>query len=88
MEIKVILPDDVAEHADPGREALERLVIEGYRSGVLSHYQGSQLLGMSRLQFDGFLKARDVHEHAYGLEELKADENTLRQLESKGLICG
>lgn len=86
MEIKVILPDDLAEHADPGREALERLVIEGYRSGVLSHYQGSQLLGMSRLQFDGFLKARDVHEHAYGLEDLKADENTLRQLESKGLI--
>jgi len=24
MEIKVILPDDVAEHANPGREALER----------------------------------------------------------------
>ncbi|HKT24419.1 MAG TPA: UPF0175 family protein [Terriglobales bacterium] len=86
MEIKVTLPDDVAEHANPGREALERLVIEGYRSGVLSHYQGSRLSAMSRLEFDAFLKARNVDEYAYGVEDFKADENTLRQLEGKGLI--
>lgn len=86
MEIKVTLPDDLAQHANPGREALERLVIQGYRSGALSHFQASQLLGISRLEFDGFLKARDVHEHAYDVEELMADEDTLRQLEGKGLL--
>ena len=61
-------------------------MIEGYRSGSLSHYQGSQVLAMSRLEFDAFLKSRDLHEYAYGMEEFKADENTLRQLESKGII--
>jgi len=86
MEIKVTLPDDVAEHANPGREALERLVVEGYRSGALSHYQASQLLGISRLAFDAFLKTRGIHDHAYGLEEFKTDEDSLRQLKSKGLI--
>jgi hypothetical protein len=48
MEITVHLPDDVAAHPNPGREALETLVIEGYRVGTLSHYQASQLLGLDR----------------------------------------
>ncbi len=43
MKITVELPDDLAQHADPGREALEMLAIEGYRSGALSHYQASVL---------------------------------------------
>jgi hypothetical protein len=36
MEITLKLPDDLAQHADPAREALEALVIEGYRSGALA----------------------------------------------------
>lgn len=83
MEITVKLPDDLAEHKNPGREALEALVVEGYRSGALSHYQASQLLGLSRIAFDGFLKERGVHEHAYSVDDLKEDEETLQQLESK-----
>ena len=39
MQITVELPDDIARHPDPGREALERLAIEGYRSGTLTHFQ-------------------------------------------------
>ena len=53
MKITVELPDDVAQRPDPGREALEVLAIEGYRSGALTHYQASQLLGLSRFPFDG-----------------------------------
>ena len=86
MEITVKLPDDLAQHQNPGREALEALVIEGYRSGALSHYQASQLLGLSRFQFDGFLKQRNIQEHAYSVEDLGQDEETLRQLQSKGLM--
>ena len=86
MEITVKLPDDVAQHANPGREALEALVIEGYRSGTLSPYQARQLLGMGRIEFEDFLKARNIAEYAYGLEDLEQDEETLRQLESKGLL--
>lgn len=83
MEITVKLPDDLADHENPGREALEALVVEGYRSGAFSAYQASQLLGLSRLAFEGFLKERNIYEHAYGADDLKQDEETLRQLESK-----
>ena len=86
MEITVKLPDDVAQHPDPGREALEALVIEGYRSGALSHYQASQMLGMSRFDFDGFLKERNIYEHAYDVEDLEQDQEVLRQLQSNGLL--
>src|SRR5256885_12607900 len=83
MEITVKLPDDLAEHKNPGQEALEALVVEGYRSGAFSHYQASQLLGLSRLAFDGFLKERNVYEHSYSADDLKQDEEPLRRLESK-----
>lgn len=36
MEITVDLPGDIAQGPDPAREALEALVIEGYRSGALT----------------------------------------------------
>lgn len=86
VEIVVKLPDDLAQHPDPGREALEALVIQGYRAGSLSHYQASQLLGMTRFQFDGFLKDRDISDHAYGVEDLAKDRETLDQLRDKGLL--
>jgi predicted HTH domain antitoxin len=86
MEITVELPDDIARRPDPGREALEALAIEGYRSGALTHYQASQLLALSRLEFDGFLKDRNIYDHAYDAQDLEQDLETLRQLEGKGLL--
>jgi len=83
MQITVQLPDDIAQHASPGREALEALVIEGFRSEKLTHYQASQLLGMTRFEFDGFLKARGVYDHAYSIEDLEQDLATLQKLESR-----
>ncbi len=86
MEITVKLPDDLAQHPNAGREALEALVIEGYCSGKLSHYQASQLLGLSRFQFDGFLKLQNIYDHAYNVEDLKQDEETFRRLQNEGLL--
>jgi len=86
MEITVHLPDDLAEHANPGREALETLVIQGYRAGTLSHYQASHMLDMTRFEFDGFLKERNIEDHAYGVEDLDEDRKILRQLQDKGLL--
>jgi hypothetical protein len=48
MQITVDLPDDIAKHTDPGREALEALVVEPYRSRKLTQFQAGQLLGLSR----------------------------------------
>ena len=86
MEITVKLPDDLAQHADPGREALEALVIEGYRHGSLSPFQARQLLGISRLELENFLKERNIGELAYGVEDLNQDGETMRLLRSKGLL--
>ena len=79
----VELPDDVARHADPGREALEALAIEGYRTGALSHYQASQLLGLHRFEFDAFLKVRNICEHAYDVADLDRDLEDLRRFEAR-----
>jgi predicted HTH domain antitoxin len=86
MQITVQLPDDLAQHPNPGRVALESLAIEGYRAGTLSHFEASQLLGLSRFEFDGFLKERRIYDHAYGLEDLAHDRETFRELQAKGLI--
>jgi len=84
MEITVKLPDDLVQHADPRGEALEALAIEGYKTGALSHFQASQLLGLSRIEFDGFLKERQIYDHAYGEKELEEDLATLQALRAEG----
>lgn len=86
MEITVQLPDDLAQRPNAGREALEALTIEGYRAGTLSHYEASQLLGLSRFEFDGFLKDRQIYDHAYGVEDLEQDIQTLSMLEAEGMF--
>jgi predicted HTH domain antitoxin len=84
MKITVDLPDDVAQRPDPGREALEALSIEAYRSGALTHYEARQLLRVSRLEFEALLKSRHVEEHGYDVEDLEQDLETLQRLEASG----
>ena len=86
MQITVELADDIARHPDPGREALEALAIEGYRSEKLTHHQAARLLGLTRFEFDGFLKDRQIYDHAYSFEDLQRDVETMRRLEEKGLL--
>jgi predicted HTH domain antitoxin len=86
MKITVELPGDIAQRPDPGRQALEALAIEGYRSGALTHYEASQLLQLSRLEFDALLKRRNIDAHAYDVEDLEQDLETLERLEASGLM--
>jgi predicted HTH domain antitoxin len=86
MQITVELPDDIARHPDPGREALERLAIEGYRSGALTHHQAGQLLGLSRFEFDDFLIEHGIDDHAYSITDLQQDLADLEKLRAQGLI--
>jgi predicted HTH domain antitoxin len=83
MRITIELADDIARHANPAREALEAVVIEGYRSGVFSSYQARTLLGLTRVEFDGFLKDCGVWEHAYSHEDLERDRETLALLDNE-----
>jgi predicted HTH domain antitoxin len=86
MQITIELPDDIARHSDPGREALETLAIEGYRSEKLTHHQAARLLGLTRFEFDGFLKDREIYDHAYSIEDFQRDLETMHRLEEKGLL--
>lgn len=74
MTITVELPDDVAQHADAAREALEALAIAGYRSGALDKKDLRALLGIANnYDLDGFLKTNEVFEWSYGIEEYEED---------------
>lgn len=74
MQITVDLPDDLAGHPQPAREALEALAVAGFRSGALSTYETRLLLGFAtRYELDGFLKQHNVWEQAYGVADLQHD---------------
>ena len=79
-------PDDFPGQANADRKALEARAIKGYRSGELTHYQASQLLGMSRFEFESFLKDRKIYDHSYGLEDFEQDLRTLEAMEHKGSL--
>jgi hypothetical protein len=74
MQITVQLPDDLVQLPNPGRQALEALAIEGYRARTLSSYQTRLLLGFeTREELDGFLKAHEVWDRAYTVDDLEKD---------------
>jgi hypothetical protein len=74
MQITVQLPDDLAEHENPGREALEALVAEGYRNGTLNRKQLRTMLGFTTgHEVDRFLTERQIERGAYGIEEYVQD---------------
>ena len=79
MQITVELPEDIAGHTDPGREALEALAIQGYRSRKLTQFDVGRLLGLSRIQAEDFL-ARHVDLYDYSTEELESEADLLHRL--------
>lgn len=79
MQITVELPEDIALHPDSGREALEALVVEGYRSHQLTQFQAGQMLGLSRIQTEDFL-ARHVYLYEYSTQELESEADLLHRL--------
>ena len=86
MQITVQLPDDLAEHENPGLEALEALVAEGYRNGSLSKKQVRAMLGFETgYEADGFFKRWQLERGAYGIEEYEHDLDVLKNmLDSRG----
>ena len=76
MQITLELPDDIARQLavgqDLSRAALEGLVAEGCRAHRLSDHQAASLLGLSRYELDGFLKAHGVSLD-YSLEDLERE---------------
>jgi len=92
MQVTVEIPDDMAQRLavpgqEPARTTLEAVAIEGYRSGALTAHQTRRLLGFeTRYELDGFLKAHNVWEYAYSIEDLEQDRRTLQQFEAEGRL--
>src|SRR5713226_5799980 len=76
MQITLELPDEIAQQLAQGqdlsRAALEALVAESCREHRLSDHQAAQILGLSRYELDGFLKARGVF-YDYTIEDFKRE---------------
>lgn len=86
MQVTIEIPNDIAEGLaaknleDLPRAVLEKVALEGYRSGDLSQAQVRRLLGFEhRLEVEAFLKERRVYLD-YTVEDLERDRETHRRL--------
>lgn len=65
MDIRLCIPDEIAGRlasagGDVSRRALEALALEGYREKILTLYELSEMLGLSRIQAEDFLGQHQV----------------------------
>ena len=84
MEVKVQIPDDIAAQlaeggADLSRRALEAFALEELKAGRLTEPELGRMLGLARLQIDGFLKARGVYDD-YTMEDFEQERAALKSL--------
>jgi Uncharacterised protein family (UPF0175) len=79
VQSTVELPNDLTQHADAAREAVQAVAIAGYRAGSLTAYEVQRLLGFqTRFEVEGYLKERAIHDHACDAANLDKDmENAL-----------
>jgi predicted HTH domain antitoxin len=84
MEVSLQISDDIAIHlaasgGDLSRRALESLAIEELRAGRISERQLREMLGLARIELDGFLKSHGVY-HDYTMDDLEHEIEGLKRL--------
>lgn len=77
MEVTLTIPDNIApvlvrNGNDLPRSILEMAALEAYRGGQLTTFQLRELLGLSRMEIDGFLKEHGIYLD-YTIEDLEED---------------
>lgn len=82
MTLTVELPNDIAQHENVTSEALEAFAVEAYCADVLTRRQATELLGLSRFEFEGVLKRRGIMKDAYHVEAFLQDVATSDRLRS------
>src|SRR4051812_24462590 len=64
MEVTFHIPDDLASRVaaagDLSRRALEAFALEELRAGRITEPQLREMLGLARIQMDGFLKSHGI----------------------------
>ncbi len=71
------IPDEIASHlavtgSDLSRRALESLALEELRAGRITEPELRRMLGLARIQVDGFLKSHGIYEDVT-LEDVERD---------------
>ena len=77
MEVTLQIPDDIANYltqggSDLSRRALEGLAIEELKAGRITEVQMRKMLGLARIQMDGFLKAHGIYQDVT-MEDIERD---------------
>jgi len=84
MQLNVEIPDDIAialtaTGGDLSRRALEALALEELRAGRISEPQLRKMLGLARIELDGFLKSHGIYKN-YTLEDFEQERKALKDL--------
>jgi hypothetical protein len=83
MEVTFHIPDElvgsVAATDDLSRRALEAFALEELRSGRITEPQLCEMLGLARIQIDGFLKSHGIF-HDYTMADFERERAALKRL--------
>jgi Uncharacterised protein family (UPF0175) len=84
MQLTVDIPDDIASRlsaagVDLSRRALEGFAVEELKARRITEPELCRMLGLSRIQVDGFLKAHGVFED-YTLDDFEKERAALKSL--------
>lgn len=84
MDVTIRIPDDIAAQfnaagSDLSLRALEGFALEELRAGRITEPQLREMLGLARIELDGFLKSHDVYQD-YTLEDVKQERQALQEL--------
>ncbi len=87
ITVTLEIPEDLAAILGAGgrdlsRAALEALAVEEYRARRLSDAQFRRLLGLSRLEADGLLKAHGTW-LGYTIDDFNREGEALRQIRER-----
>ena len=73
------LPPGVLAAGDLPRRALEAFALEELRAGRITEVELRRMLGLARIQLDGFLKSHGVYQE-YTIEEFEQEQRVLKDL--------
>lgn len=83
MEVTFQIPDEVAgsviNTGDLSRRALEAFALEELRAGRITEVELRKMLGLARIELDGFLKAHDIYPD-YTIEDFECERQALKEL--------
>lgn len=83
MEVTFHIPDDlassVAATGDLSRRALEAFALEELRAGRITEPQLAEMLGLARIQMNGFLKSHGIFQD-YTMEDFERERAALKRL--------